>query len=183
MTRIGWKVGFGSPEGQRRLGLDRPLVAPLPDSGLVDHGAVVSLDGWTKPVLEVEVAAWIGHGLGVAIELADVEFPPDDPERIVASGIYHRNVVLGPPRAQSLDGVGVRIVCDGEEVGATDDLTALTGEHDWVLAAVAAAAGRDLLDGEVVITGTVVPAFPIAPGQHWHVDMGALGALSIALAR
>lgn len=180
--QLGWKVGFGAPAAQERLGLDRPLVAPLPGTGLLDHGAVVSLAGWTQPVLEGEVAIWVGRGLGVAIELADLEFPPDDVERIVAAGIYHRHVLLGPPRAQTLAGATARLVRDDEQVAATDDLTALTGEHGWVLDAVRETAGRELRDGEVVIAGSVVPPVRVEPGQSWHFDLGPLGALSVAFA-
>ena len=182
MTQLGWKVGFGSPEAQRRLALVAPLVAPLPGTGLLDTGAVVPLAGWTRPVIESEVAIWIGRGLGVAIELADIEFPADDVERILASGIYHRRVILGPPRAGTLAGAVMRVTRDGEEVAATDDLTALTGEHGWILDAVRTSAGRDLRDGEVVIAGAVVPPAPVEPGQRWHVDLGPLGTLSVALA-
>ena len=182
MTQLGWKAAFGSPEGRQRLGLERPLAAPLPDTGLLDSGAMVSLAGWTKPVLETEVAIWVGRGLGVAIELVDLTFPPDDVERILASGIFHRHLVLGPPRAQTLAGATATVTCDGEEVGATDDLTALTGEHDWVLAAVRDAAGRELREGEVVIAGAVVPPSPVEPGQRWQVDLGPLGRLAVAFA-
>ena len=41
---IGWKVGFGAPAALERLGLERPLVAPLPASGRIPDGATVSLD-------------------------------------------------------------------------------------------------------------------------------------------
>ncbi len=180
--QLGWKVGFGAPAAQERLGLDRPLVAPLPASGLLDTGATVSLAGWTRPVLEVVVAVWIGRGLGAAVELADIEFPPDDVARILASGIYHRHVLLGPPRRPTLDGAVARVTRDGEEAAATDDLTALTGAHEWVLAAVRDAAGRELCEGEVVIAGSVVPPLPVEPGQRWHADLGPLGALSVAFA-
>lgn len=182
MHQLGWKAAFGSPDGQRRLGLERPLAAPLPDWGLLDTGATVSLAGWTQPQLEAEVAIWIGRGLGAAIELADIEFPPDDVDRILAGGIYHRHVLLGPPRRQTLDGATVRVTRDGEEAAATDDLTALTGEHDWVLDAVRDAAGRELHVGEVVIAGAVVPPLRVAPGERWEVDLGALGALSVYFA-
>lgn len=182
MTQLGWKLAFGAPEALARLGRDRPLVAPLPASGLLDSGATVSLAGWTRPVLEVEVAIWIGRGLGAAVELADVAFPPDDVERILASGIYHRNVLLGPPRRQTLAGAAARVARGGAEVAATDDLTALTGDHELILETVREVAGRDLHEGEVVIAGAVLPAFPLEPGQRWHVDLGPLGALSVACA-
>ena len=178
---IGWKAGFGSPAALERLQLERPLVAPLPSSGRLPDGATVDVSAWTAPVLEAEVAVWVGQGLGVAIELADVEFPPDDVERILRSGIYHRHVLLGPPVASSLYGVRALVTRDGEKVAATDDLTALTGELDFVVETVRLHAGRELRDGEVVIAGSVVPPLPVAPGEHWRADLGLLGALEVMM--
>jgi 2-keto-4-pentenoate hydratase len=180
---IGWKVGFGSPEALERLGLERPLVAPLPEEGLLADGATVDVAAWTWPVLEAEVAVYAGRGLGVAIELADIDFPPDDVERIRAGGIYHRHVLLGPPQAHSLAGVTARVLRDGEEVAATDDLTGLTGSLELVLETVRLQAERELHHGELVIAGSVVPPQPIAPGEHWRVELLPLGALGLRVAR
>jgi 2-keto-4-pentenoate hydratase len=182
VTQLGWKAAFGSPDGLRRLGLERPLAAPLPDTGLLDTGATVSLAGWTRPQLEAEVAIWIGRGLGVAIELADIDFPPDDVERMLACGVYHRHVLLGPPRRGALAGVTARVFRDGEQVAATDDLTALTGDLELVLDAVRDTAGRELQEDEVVIAGAVVPPLRVEPGERWVVDLGPLGALAVAFA-
>jgi 2-keto-4-pentenoate hydratase len=179
---IGWKVGFGSPAGLERLGLERPLVAPLPAAARLHDRATVDVSGWTAPVLEPEVAVWVGQGLGAAIELADVDSPPDDPARIVAGGIYHRHSILGPPLAASLAQVEARVDRDGEEVAATRDLTALTGPLDFVLESVRLCAGRELREGEVVLAGSVVPPLQLAPGQHWRVDLGPLGALEVTIA-
>lgn len=179
---IGWKVGFGSPAALERLQLDRPLVAPLPAAGRLPDGATVDVSTWTAPVLEAEVAVWVGQGLGVALELADIEFPPDDVERVVASGIYHRHVLLGPPAARTLDGFSARVLCDGDVVASTDDPTALTGTLGDVLEAVRLDAGRELEEGEVVIAGSVVPPLPIAPGQQWRVELLPLGALELTIA-
>lgn len=178
---IGWKVGFGSPAALERLGIARPLVAPLPDEGLLPDGSIVDVSSWASPVLEPEVAVYVGGGLGVAIELADVDFPPDDVERILAGGIYHRHVLLGPPSAHGLAGVTARVLRNGEEVAVTDDVTAFTGSLDFVLETVALHAGRELHDGEVVIAGSVVPPQPIAPGECWRVELGPLGTLEVAI--
>jgi 2-keto-4-pentenoate hydratase len=177
---IGWKVGFGAPDALERLGLGRPLVAPLPASGRLPDGASVSLADWVAPRLEAEVAVWVGRGLGAAIELADVEFPPDDVDRILAAGIYHRHSILAPPAAETLSGGTARVYRDGVEVAATDEMTALTGDLDSVLETVRLAAGRDLRAGEVVIAGAVLPPAPVAPGERWRADLGPLGALEVS---
>lgn len=180
---IGWKVGFGSPAALARLGLERPLVAPLPAWGRLPDNATVDVRDWVAPVIEVEIAVWVGQGYGAAIELADVDVPPDDVDEILAGGIYHRHVVLGPPVAPSIDGVTARVLRDGVDVAATDDLTALTGSIDFVLESVELHAGRALRDGEVVIAGSVVPPLPIAPGEHWRAELMPLGALELAVHR
>jgi len=177
-----WKAGFGAPEAMARLGLDEPLVAELPPGGELADGATVSLAGWTKPLLEAEVAVWVGRGLGAAIELADRTFPPDDAARILAEGFYYRHVVLGPPRARTLDGVVARVFRDGVEAAATDDPTALTGPLERVLAAVERAAGRPLRSEDVVIAGAVVPPLRVEPGETWRADFGAVGAVGVAFA-
>ena len=131
-------------------------------------------------MLEAEIAIWIGQGFGAAIELADLEFPPDDVERILAGGIYHRRVLLGPVLAQSLEGFSARVTRADEEVAATDDATALTGEHDWILDSVRRGAGRELREGEVVIAGSVVPPIEVTAGERWRADLGPLGALEVS---
>ena len=109
---IGWKVGFGSPAAFELLGTDRPLVGFLTDRSVVDDGATVPVGDWTTPMLEPEIAVHLAHdvegdathddvraavgGLSAAIELADVDVTPADPEPILAGNIYHRHVLLGP---------------------------------------------------------------------------------------
>ena len=98
---LGWKVGFGAPAALELLKTDRPLVGFLTDRGLIEDGATVPVGDWKNPMLEPEIAAYIGDdgaiaGLSAAIELADVDVPPADPEAIVAGNIYHRHVMLGP---------------------------------------------------------------------------------------
>jgi 2-keto-4-pentenoate hydratase len=190
VSRIGWKVGFGSPAAMTRLGLERPLVGSLYAEGLLPDGARVPVGGWTKPLLEAEIAVWIGTGgsiagLGAAIELADLEFEPDDADRIVAGNIFHRHVLLGPVDASraSAEGVTCRVLRDGVEVAATDEPEALTGKLDDVVAAVADHAAGELTGGQVVIAGAIVPPFPAAPGERWTVELPPLGSLSVALDR
>jgi 2-keto-4-pentenoate hydratase len=190
---IGWKVGFGAPASLDLLGTDRPLVGFLTDRGLLDDGATVAIGDWTTPMLEPEIAVHIADdagsigGLSAAIELADVDVPPADPEAILAGNIYHRHVLLGPVSAGRADGAGVsaRLLRDGEVVAATDDPAALTGEITEVVrltAELLAACGERLRAGEVVITGSAVPPLRVAPGERVTAELPPLGALSVVLA-
>lgn len=197
---IGWKVGFNAPAAHANLGTDIPLVGFLTDRTVVPDGATVSLAGWANPMLEAEIAVHLGRdvpgdatwedvrgaiaGLGPAIELADLDPPPTDVRAILAGDIYHRAVVLGPvdESRSTAEGIGGRVLRDAEEVAATDDPAALTGEVVEVVRATAeqlTACGELLRAGDVVISGSIVPPLPVAPGQRVAVELGPLGGLAL----
>jgi 2-keto-4-pentenoate hydratase len=181
--RLGWKVGFGAPAAMQRLSTDRPLVGFLTSGGLISDGATVAIGDWTAAMVEVEIAVVVGEGLAPAIELADLHPPPEDPEPIMAGNIFHRRVMLGPvspPRD-----VVARLLCDGELVASTDTPAALTGELDDVVrltAELLQAHGERLLPGDVLITGSIFPPRPIAPGHRYEAQLPPLGSVSVTLA-
>jgi 2-keto-4-pentenoate hydratase len=185
---LGWKVGFGAPAMLQLLNISAPLVGFLTRNARVQSGESVSFAGWSKPVLEPEIAVHIGRdvpagaddetaraaiaGISAAIEIVDLTAPPADPERILSCNIYQRHVVLGgagPARAgAAADGLTCRIIRRGTEFARTADPQANTGE--WVgivrhVADVLAAFGERLRAGEIIITGSVVPPLTIEPGE------------------
>jgi 2-keto-4-pentenoate hydratase len=199
---LGWKVGFFAPAARERFGLDRPLVGFLVDGGLIADGAEVPIGGWATPMLEPEIAAHIAMdvsgdaswdevraaigGLSAAIELADLDPPPEDVATIVAGNIYHRHVMLGPidTERSSAEGVTGRVLRDGEELAATGDPSAAAGELVEVVrltAELLAACGERLQAGEVVITGSVVPPVAVAVGEDVTVELPPLGRLGVRL--
>jgi 2-keto-4-pentenoate hydratase len=195
---LGWKVGFGTPPVMEKLGTSAALVGYLVRSAVVESGATVPLAGWAKPVLEPEIAVHLRDdvagtdrdavraavaGLGAAIELADLDPPPEDVEAMLAGDLYQRAVLLGPVREVD-DAAGVRAVVtrNGEPEGETDDPTAATGDPLDVVAHVAAtlgAVGERLTAGSVVITGSVIPALDVAPGDEVTVALDPLGTLTV----
>ncbi len=200
--QIGWKVGFGAPAALEKLSLDRPLVGHLFEAGLLEDGAEVAVGDWTTPMLEPEIAVHLAHdvpgdaaredvrgaigGLSAAIELADLHPPPEDVRAILAGNIFHRHVLLGPvDRGRSTgDGVTARVVIDGEQVAANDEPATLTGELVEVVRLTAetlAACGERLRAGEVLITGSMTPPQPVAPGQRVSVEVAPLGTLALRL--
>ena len=202
---LGWKVAFGAPQAMELLGLDGPLLGFLTSRALVDAGVPYSIAGWTKPAVEAEIAVHmdrdLGPGatraetqaaiaaLGPAIELADIDLPLDDLEAVLAGNIFQRGVLLGPPDSSraggNVAGIRARTVCDGVELGTTDDPEALTGELVGVVAQVAsllAAFDETLRAGEVVIAGAVLPhVWPVA-GQRVEVELEPLGSLALGFA-
>jgi len=186
---LGWKVGFGAPAMLKQLGIAGPLVGFLTQNARLQSGTTVSLVGWSKPVAEPEIAVHIGYdvaagadaataaaaiaGISPAIELADVDEPPEDPERILAGNIYQRHVVLagpGPARSgSSAGGLACRVIRHGKEFANTSNPQANTGE--WIaivrhVADVLAACGETLRAGQIIITGSVVPPLVLEPGEN-----------------
>lgn len=201
---LGWKVGFGAPSSLERLKLDAPLIGFLTDKTLLPSGAMVSITSWTKPAVEPEIAIYLAHdlakgagrettraaiaSLGPAIELADVNFPPDDVEEILAGNIYNRHVILG--RADSsragclLDGPVGHVYRNGAEIAAVTDFQALTGDLVDIVQHVAdllADVGEILREGEVIITGSIVPPLWVSAPEEIRYSLDPIDTLSVRL--
>ena len=199
---LGWKLGMGVPAAMAKLGTDAPLVGYLLAPARIDDGGTVSLDGWSNAKLEPEIAVHMGAdlapgasredaeaaiaGLGVAIELVDLDPDADDPEAILAADIFQRHVLLGPvAEGASASGTSARVLVDGDQAAAVADATEATGDPlDLVrhVATVVGEAGEALRAGEVVICGSVVPALDVAPGTTVEVRIDPLGSLSVSFA-
>lgn len=184
---LGWKVGFGTPEAFEKLGTGAPLVGFLLQSALAQPGAAYSLDGFSRPALEPEVAVRVGEGgtaaaLGPAFEIADVD-PEADLEAILAGDIFQRGVVLGPMAERAaLDGVAGRVVVNGEESQVADP-EALPGAIPDLLRHVAALLpefGEELRPGDIVITGSIVPPLAVGAGDRVEYELDGIGSVSIS---
>ncbi len=201
---VGWKVGFGAPASLELMKIDAPVLGYMTDRTTVPSGAMISLDGWTRPVVEFEVAAYIGSdlgpgatteearaavsALGPAIELADIDLPiqAESVSDIVAGNIFHKAVMLGardPARAGiDTSGLTARILIDGRERWVVTELEALTGTYPKVITTVAntlAAAGERLRAGDIIITGSVIPPVPGADGQVFTFVLDPLPEITI----
>ncbi len=198
--QVGWKIGFNTPAIQQAFGLSDPVVGYLLDRGVTTDGATVSLDGWTAPAVEVEVAVRVGDdggvaGLAPALELVDLDISFDDIEPVLANNICQRGVVFGDevpgvdPWAVVANVTRDRAAGDGDgadsaqlvaEGGRISEDPATT--VDFVRSFLAAH-GSSLEPGHRIIAGSVVPPIPVAPGDSLDVDFGPLGRLSVRFAR
>jgi len=202
---LGWKVGFGAPAAMEKLGINAPLIGFLTDRALVASGATLSLANWKKPLAEPEIAVHMGSdlpagadrnavkraikGIGPAIELADLDRPPDDVEQILAGNIYQRHVILGPcdtSRAGCvLDGLTGRVIRNGAETARTSDPQANTGNLIAIVRHVAdvlAACGEQLRAGQIIITGSIVPPLWVEAGEAVDFQLDPLGGVSVRFA-
>ena len=182
---LGWKLGFGAPAAMEKLGIDTPLVGFLTDRTLLPDGATAHVGDWVKPMLEAEVAVRVGpggaiDGYAVAIELADVDPPPEDADAILAGNIFHRHVLVGPVH-ETAAGLEATLARDGEPLDRTDQPTALTGEYADLVGVVGEAVGDALRPGDVIITGSIFAPLPVEPGQTITVEVAPLGSLTVAI--
>jgi 2-keto-4-pentenoate hydratase len=194
--QAGWKVGLGAPAVMAKLGLAMPLVGFVLDRAVLPVNAAISIAGWQKPVAEAEIAAIMGRdlpeeadlqavrsaiaALAPAIELADMDFPMDDVEAVLAGDIFQRHVVLGPPdemRAGArLDGLTGRLRRSGEDVAVPANLEENTGEVVRIVqhvAGVATALDDGLRAGQFIICGSVTPPMFLQPDEtaiEWTLD-------------
>jgi 2-keto-4-pentenoate hydratase len=202
---LGWKVGFGSAAAREKLGISAPIIGFLMQSGRLAPGATVPLAGWTKAIAECEIAVHMGAdlpagadeaaarsaiaALGPAIELIDRVRPPEEVEAILAGNIYQRNVVLGMPdhlrAGGSVEGIRGTVLRNGAEHASTADPQAATGELIGIVRQVAdtlAAFGEKLSAGHVIITGAIVPPFPVEPGEGIVFHLEPVGSVSVRFA-
>jgi 2-keto-4-pentenoate hydratase len=193
---IGWKLGLGTAAAMEKHGTSAPLVGYLSDRGLREPGSDVPIGAWSKPTAEPEIAVHVARdvpvdgerdavaaaigGLGVAIELVDLG--EGEVEEILAGDIFHRHVVLGPPVADvPLDDLRGAIVL-GDEGQYVGDPLALVGDPIAALAHLAthlAAFGETVRAGDVLITGSIVPALAVAAGQRLEYRLEPLGELTL----
>jgi 2-keto-4-pentenoate hydratase len=185
---LGWKLAFGGPAALERLHTNAPLVGFLMADAVVASGSTISFAGWKKPAAEPELTVYLAKdlasgadrqttidaiaGLGLAIELADVDHPSDDVEGTLAGNIYQRHVILGPcdtTRAGgNLLGLNARVFRNGAEMANTSDLEALTGELITIVGHVANLLphfGETLRAGQIIIAGSITPPIWVQPGE------------------
>ncbi len=199
---LGWKCGFASAPARKQLGTSAPLFGFLTDRGLLPSGSSIAIGGWTRAVLEPEIAIHLGSdlpaaaapgtiresiaALGPALEVADSDPSVTDVEGILSGDIFHRHVLLGPPVASRAgfrtEDVGAVVSADGVEIARSSYPIALTGELVDTLAQLAAAledCGEQLRAGDIVIAGSLVRPIAVAAGSFYRAEIEPLGALEV----
>jgi 2-keto-4-pentenoate hydratase len=183
---LGWKLGLTVPAVQQRLGLEGPVVGYLTTATELAPGTPHPLSGTTRPALEPEVAIHVGEegsvaGLGPAFEVVDVDLPFENLESILAGNVFHRAVMLGPPRATDVARVQARVIKNGQEAGSdgADLDPAAVLRH---VSAFLADHGAEVLPGQRIIAGSLTDPVPVEPGDELEVEVSPLGSLRISFA-
>jgi 2-oxo-3-hexenedioate decarboxylase len=203
-VRAGWKAGFGTRAAMAKLGLGAPLAGFLTDATRVVDGGTFSINELTDPQLEAEVALRLGgsiaptatpdeilaaiNAVAPAIEIIDMG-PPEDLKELLAGNIFHRAYAVGPfveATPATFDATWVSIYVDGSAVAADLTPAGVLGQVQDILSGMARQlplARASFEAGDIVITGSVIPALKLAGGETVRVSLATGQDVSINIGR
>lgn len=204
--RVGWKAGLGTTQAMANASITAPLTGFLTNASLASgmtRTDGLSIDDWRNAKLEPEVAVRIGtdlaagadrqtvqdaiSGAAPAIEIVDLG-DPGDIEQVLAENIFHRAFLFGEFTEVSgaeLAAARLSVTQDGHDPQTDIDPATALGDLVEVVRAVAdqvVLSGDALRAGDVVMTGSVVPAIAITGGERFEVGLQGGGTVALQIA-
>ena len=207
----GRKIGCTTPVMQRYLEIAHPCAGALYAGRVYDAPAQVAHAELWRPGVECEIAVRLGRSLpaeaapfdraavaaAVAACMAAIEIVDDryddfralDTPTLIADDFFSAGAVIGPPVTawQGVDLAAARgaMTINDTQVGAGTGADVMGHPFEaltW-LANHAAASGRPLVAGDVVLTGSVVETKWVEAGDRVHVAIEGLGEAGVTFAR
>ena len=204
----GRKIGCTTPVMQRYLRIEHPCAGALYAGQVHRSPATVAYAGHWRPGVECEIAVRLGRTLSAdaapfdraavaaavescmaAIEIVDDRydnFRALDAASLIADDFFSAGAVVGAPAAawSGLDLATLRgvMTINDVEVGAgvgADVMGHPLEALAW-LANHAAATGRPLAAGDVVLTGSIVETRWMGPGDSVRIEIESLGEASVS---
>jgi 2-keto-4-pentenoate hydratase len=198
---IGYKVGCTSQPIQEQLKMREPIFGRLFDTGCFRSGASLAHSGFANLAVEGELAVRLGTDLsGPAVseqacrEAIEAVFPVIElhhyvvPQTwspglwLIASGGMHAGFVFedrgpgGSGEAIVAQGLSIRI--NGAVVEAVEDAETVIRPIEslrWLTGQLARF-GLQLEKGQMILTGSPMKLYPVAPGSRIMVEAPPLGA-------
>lgn len=199
----GLKIAVTTKVMQELMGIDHPCGGMIYARNIHTAPHLLAMGRYMHVVLEFELAVRVGRTLAkkatpwsreeVRVEVVEVMpayeliedrnaiYKETRPTTLIADNAWNAGIVLGKPvkvpASLELNGLAGRLTTPaGKREGRTDDpMSALA----WC-ANLAADRGRPLEAGQVVITGSVIPTLPIAPGETFTFELEGLGSIEIS---
>jgi 2-keto-4-pentenoate hydratase len=204
---VGYKVGCTSRHIRKQLGVEEPIFGRLFDTGCHPCGVRLLSARYANPAIEGELAIRLSRDLPrdpltddeytaaiesvfPVIELHHFVLPRDAPPlaALIASGGMHAGLVFAErettcsgrvPPLEELD-VTIDVTIDDRLVGATSEPWTMGGPAStlrWLTARLAESDSQ-LRRGQVILTGSPLPLFPVGPGSRIVAEAGPLGRSS-----
>jgi 2-oxo-3-hexenedioate decarboxylase len=202
----GWKLGVTSRAKQVQVGVAAPICGFLPASAALDLGESLPVSPLIQPRAEPEIVFVLGRdlfgahrtavdvlaataGLAVGIEVLDSRFRDYrfTMADVVADNTSAARYVVGtpvPPAGIDVRLVGVVLEKNGEVVATASGAASLghpAAAVAWLVRRLAAS-GEGLRAGEVVLSGGLTAATPVAAGDVVTVSIDRLGTVEMAVA-
>lgn len=197
---VGRKIGFTNRSIWPKYGVHQPIWGTVYDKTLTsatDGRASVSLEGVAHPRIEPEICFKLrstprdksAESLAAAIEwmahsVEIVQCPHADwkvtLEECGKLNALHAHLVVGaqvpyePAMASTLPDLEVVLTKNGREVDRGRGANVLDSPFLALLHLVSILEPGSLKAGEVVSTGTLTDAHPIAPGETWSTHLAGL---------
>ena len=204
----GRKIGCTTPVMQRYLRIEHPCAGALYANRVFRSPATVAHATHWRPGVECEIAVRLGRPLPAAeapfdradvaaavescmaaIEIVDDrydDFRALDAASLVADDFFSAGAVLGAPISgwSGLDLAALRgiMTINDAEVGSGIGADVMGHPFEalaW-LAYHAAATGRPLAEGDVVLTGSIVETNWVGPGDNVRVEIESLGEAAVS---
>jgi len=198
------KLGLTSRAKQQQMDVDEPLYGWLTGSMALDVGQPLVVSDLIHPRAEPEIAFILGEDLaGASVTAADViaataavapaidildsrftgyKFTLADVAADNSSaGKYLIGATLTPPEAIDLRRIGCVFSKNGELVGTAAGAATLDDPAAAVAWAVRKLSrrGGGLSKGQAVLSGALIAAVPVAPGDHVLLELDRLGSLEL----
>jgi len=203
---MGYKVGCTSRVIQTQLGVREPIFGRIFDTDCFRSGARLSYARFANLAVEGELAVRLGQDLtgstvseNACWEAIEAVFPvielhhyvlhaASSPElQLIATSGMHAGLVLADPATvrsepgNCADRLSIRI--NEVIVESVEDAASLTPPIEslrW-LAARLAQFGLPLCKGQVILTGSPMKLYPVAPGSRIVVEAPPLGASGVEI--
>lgn len=199
---VGLKIATTTKVMQRLMGIDHPCAGAIFEKSVHTTPAQIRFNAYQHLLIECELALrlvidlpkkpvpWTRETVRPAIstlmpafELIEdrhAHYPECRATSLIADNAWNGGIVLGRPRTlpnAEVDGLDGELLVNGRAVGLgrTDDPL---GALAW-LANLAADRGRPLKANQVVITGSVLPTHPVAPGDTVRFRIAGLGDVEL----
>jgi len=200
----GLKIATTTKIMQQLMGIDHPCGGTIFENTVHASPAQLRLSDYQHVVIECELAVKLARDLPASgapytaqsvapavgavmpafelIEDRNADYKQTSATSIIADNCWNAGIVVGAPVAydpsRSLAGLAGRLTINNSRTheGRTEDpLDTLA----WI-ANLAAGQDRPLAAGMVLITGSVIPTLPIAPGERFVFTLDGLGSTEVS---